>query len=93
MGSARLLKKGLKYPLNKSKEIFNRSIGFKESGSKNDTLSPAIEALLSKRRKDRRWNLNAHNPSQTHFYMEKAGIPSRWNTLNALRILKHLNIE
>lgn len=67
---------------------------FRKAGVNYDErMAPAIDVLLSKRRKDRRWNLNAHHPGQTHFDMEKAGTPSRWNTLNALRILKHFDIE
>jgi len=30
---------------------------------------------------------------EVHFEMEKAGKPSRWNTLRAMRILKHFEIE
>ena len=31
--------------------------------------------------------MQAHHPGQVHFEMEKAGKPSRWNTLRALRVL------
>lgn len=35
-------------------------------------------------------NLQAPYPGQVHFEMEKAGRPSRWNTLRALRVLRWL---
>jgi hypothetical protein len=67
---------------------------FRNAGVNYDErMAPAIEVLVSKRRKDNRWNLNAKHAGQTHFDMEKPGSPSRWNTLNALRVLKHFNIE
>ncbi len=56
----------------------------------DDRMAPAIEVLLKKRRKDGRWNVQAKHPGQTHFDMEKAGQPSRWNTLRAFRVLKGL---
>ena len=45
-----------------------------------------------KRKKDMTWNLQAKYPGRQHFEMEKAGQPSRWNTLHALRVLKHYKI-
>lgn len=53
-------------------------------------MQPAIEVLLKKRRKDGTWPVQAKHPGQTHFDMEQAGQPSRWNTLRALRVLKWL---
>jgi hypothetical protein len=52
-------------------------------------MEDAIQILLDKRRKDRTWPLNAHYSGRLHFEMEKPGKPSRWNTLRALRVLKH----
>jgi hypothetical protein len=54
----------------------------------DDRMSDAIEVLLGKRRSDGRWPLQAKIPGKVHFDMEKAGQPSRWNTLRALRVLK-----
>lgn len=51
-------------------------------------LLPAIEALKSLRKKDGRWTLPSKYPGEVHFDMEKAGLPSRINTLRALRILQ-----
>lgn len=52
-------------------------------------MQPALDVLEKKQRKDHKWPLQAKHPGQTHFDMEKAGRPSRWNTLRALRVLKH----
>lgn len=56
----------------------------------DDRMQHAVDFLLIKRNKDGTWNLNAKHSGLTHFDMEKAGRPSRWNTLRALRVLKHL---
>ena len=56
-------------------------------------MNPAIQVLLKKRNKAATWNLQAKHPGQVHFEMEKAGSPSRWNTLRAMRVLKHFATE
>lgn len=53
----------------------------------------AIDVLLKKRNKDNTWNSQANHPGQVFFHMEKVGAPGRWNTLRALRVLKHFNME
>lgn len=58
----------------------------------DDRLQAAIDVLLKKRNKDGTWNVQAKHPGKTHFDMEKAGRPSRWNTLRALRVLKHFGL-
>lgn len=55
-------------------------------------MKPAVNEILKKRKKDGRWNVEAAHPGQVHFVMEKAGKPSRWNTLRALRVLRHYNL-
>ncbi len=50
-------------------------------------LQEAIDVLIQKRNKDGTWNSQAKHPGKTHFEMEKAGKPSRWNTLRALKVL------
>ena len=56
-------------------------------------MQPAIDVLLNKRRKDGKWPVQSQHSGQVHFEMEKTGHPSRWNTLRALRVLKHNNID
>lgn len=52
-------------------------------------MQDALDVLLKKRRKNGRWPLQGKHPGRTHFEMEHPGEPSRWNTLRALRVLKH----
>lgn len=56
-------------------------------------LQAAVDVLHSKRRKDGLWNVQAKHPGQVHVEMEKAGKASRWNTLRALRVFQHFNID
>jgi hypothetical protein len=56
-------------------------------------LQDAIDVLMKKQNKDNTWNLQANHPGNVHFYMEKVGSPSRWNTLRALRVLNHFNVN
>jgi len=56
----------------------------------DERMSDAIAVLLKKQRKDGKWPVQAKHPGETHFDMEETGKPSRWNTLRALRVLKHL---
>jgi len=51
-------------------------------------MESALGVLGKKRMKDNCWPLQSKHPGQTHFEMEKAGKPSRWNTLRALRVLR-----
>jgi len=59
----------------------------------DDRLQPAIDLLKQKRRKDKRWNSQAKHPGKTHFDMERAGRPSRWVTLFAMRVFDHFGVE
>lgn len=52
-------------------------------------MQDAIDVLLSKQDKNGIWSIPANLPGHVHFQMEQAGKPSRWNTLRALRVLKH----
>lgn len=52
-------------------------------------MSDAINVLIGKQRADYTWPLQAKHAGMVHFEMEKPGKPGRWNTLRALRVLKH----
>lgn len=54
----------------------------------DERMRPAIDVILEKQDRSQKWKLNAGYPGQVHFAMEKAGQPSRWNTLRALRVLR-----
>jgi hypothetical protein len=51
-------------------------------------INDALNVLLYKKNDNGKWLLQAHHKGQVHFDMEKVGVPSRWNTLRALRVLK-----
>jgi hypothetical protein len=55
-------------------------------------MTDALNLLIKKQRADKRWPLQAKHKGQTHFDMEISGEPSRWNTLRALRVLKHFGM-
>ena len=57
--------------------------------ARDPRMEDALAVLQSKRRADGRWPVQSAYPGQVHFTMEKAGGPSRWNTLLALRVLDH----
>ena len=83
----------ISYPRRWRYDILSALDYFQHSKTKWDPrMQPAIDILLKKRNKDGTWNVQAKHPGKTHFDMEKPGTPSRWNTLRALRILKHFQI-
>ena len=54
-------------------------------------MQDALDILEKKRLRNGRWPVQSKYPGQTHFDMEKTGQASRWNTLRALRVLKHFD--
>ncbi|MFC1509256.1 prenyltransferase/squalene oxidase repeat-containing protein [Candidatus Omnitrophota bacterium] len=84
----------LSYPSRWHYDILRALDYFRSAGVQYDPrMQDAIDVLMKKRRADGSWPLQARHPGQTHFDMEKTGEPSRWNTLRALRVLKHFDIE
>jgi hypothetical protein len=66
---------------------------FQRTGASYDErMHDAIDVLIQKRTKDKAWKLQANHPGQIHFQMEQVGKPSRWNTLRAMRVMKHFNL-
>ena len=62
---------------------------FQDCKAPRDTrVTEGIDLLLTKQRKDGFWPLNAGMSGLSFFQMEKAGQPSRMNTLRSLRILR-----
>jgi hypothetical protein len=55
----------------------------------DERTAEAIELVRKKRDEHGRWPLENPHPGRVHFEMEgRAGEPSRWNTLRALRVLR-----
>ncbi len=82
----------LSFPSRWKYDILRALSYFQAAGSPYDPrMQPALDVLQNKRRSDGTWPLQARHPGQTHFEMEKPGQPSRWNTLRALRVLRHFD--
>jgi hypothetical protein len=84
----------LSYPSRWRYDILRALDYFQFAGINYDSrMQDALDILMKKRRKDNKWPLQAKHPGKVHFEMEKSPGPSRWNTLRALRVLKHLGGE
>ena len=84
----------LSYPSRWRYDILRALEYFRSAGVEYDTrMHAAVRVLLKKQRADNRWPVQARHPGQSHLDMEKTGEPSRWNTLRALRVLKHFGVE
>lgn len=83
----------LTYPCRWKYDILRAMDFFQYDGIEWDSrMEAALGILKSKRNKEGTWNMQAAHAGQVHFHMEKAGTPSRWNTLRALRVMKHFEI-
>jgi hypothetical protein len=61
----------------------------RRAGAAPDDRLAAIDLVKKKRDDHGRWPLENPHSGPVHFEMEgRAGQPSRWNTLRALRVLK-----
>ncbi|MCF8255512.1 MAG: hypothetical protein K9H61_08610 [Bacteroidia bacterium] len=84
----------LSYPCRWKYDILRAMDYFQYAGIKwDDRMTEALAHLNKKQNKDGSWNLHAAHSGQVHVIMEKAGKPSKWNTLRMLRIKKHFEIE
>jgi hypothetical protein len=84
----------LTYPCRWRYDILRALDYFQYAGIKWDNrMTEALTYLNKKQNSDGTWNLHAAHPGQVHFIMEKAGKPSKWNTLRMLRIKKYFEIE
>jgi hypothetical protein len=55
----------------------------------DDRIAEAIQLVESKRDASGRWALENSHPGRLHFPLDDGdGLPSRWNTLRALRVLR-----
>ena len=57
-------------------------------GYKDDRLQEAVELILSKQGADGKWNLEATFNGKFQVDIESKGRPSKWITLNSLRVLR-----
>ena len=79
----------LSFPSRWKYDILRALVYFADAGVPCDPrMEDAIDVLLSKRRADGTWPVQAKHTGQVHFDMEPTGTSSRWNTLRALRVRK-----
>jgi hypothetical protein len=84
----------LSYPCRWKYDILRALDYFQDAGRQwDERMKEAIRIILKKRNANKTWNMQAAHPGQVHFVMEKAGAPSRWNTLRSMRILKHFELK
>lgn len=84
----------LAYPSRWRFDILRALDYFQKAGKAYDRrMQDALDLLLSKRRADGKWPVYAHHTGGVHFDMETVGQASRWNTLRALRVFNHFNME
>jgi len=83
----------LSYPSRWRYDILRALEYFRAADIKYDErMQPALDVIMQKRRADGTWPVQSKHPGQVHFDMEQTGGPSRWNTLRALRVLKHFGV-
>lgn len=83
----------LSYPCRWRYDILKALDYFQFAGTEFDKrMNDAIDVLVKKQRKDKKWPVQNRHSGQTHFEMEKVGHASKWNTLRVLRVLKHFNL-
>ena len=84
----------LTYPCRWKYDILRAMDFFQYAGIEWDNrMKAAIDVLKTKRNNEGTWNMQAAHSGQVHVNMEKAGKPSRWNTLRVLRVMKHFKIK
>jgi hypothetical protein len=84
----------LTYPCRWKYDILRAMDFFQYAGIEWDNrMKAAIDILKTKRNNEGTWNMQVAHSGQVHVNMEKAGKPSRWNTLRVLRVMKHFEIE
>lgn len=84
----------LSYPSRWRYDILRALDYFRAAGQPYDTrMQLALDILARKQRKDGTWPVQARHSGQAHFEMEQTGGPSRWNTLRALQVLRHFDLE
>ena len=69
---------------------FIRALDYFQSADapRHERMTDAIELLMKKESKEGRWPAYSPWAGRMYFVIEKAGKPSRWNTLRALRVIK-----
>lgn len=78
----------LQFPLMYQSDLLETASILLELGCRDQRMSDAIERIASKRTEDGRWLLESTFNGRFQVDIEERGVPSRWMTLRALRVLK-----
>jgi hypothetical protein len=79
----------LAFPARWHYDILRALDNFREADAERDPrLEEAVGIVRKKEQPDGRWTLPRGYPGHVFFELEKAGEPSRWNTLRAVRVLR-----
>ena len=79
----------LSFPSRWRYDILRALVYFADAGIPSDQrMDDALGLLMSKRRKDGTWPVQAKHSGQVHFDLEKTGGASRFNTIRAMRVLE-----
>jgi len=79
----------LSFPSRWRYDILRALVYFTDADTPYDPrMNAALDLLISKRKKDGTWPVQAKHPGLVYFDMEQTGTSSRFNTLRALRVLK-----
>ena len=63
-----------------------RALDYWRAFTRDPRLDEALD-LVTRKRRQGTWTLQAKHTGETWFDMERPGTPSRWNTLRALRVI------
>ncbi len=79
----------LAFPIGWRHDILRGLDYFQSSGANRDKrLADVVDLLRTHELRDGRWPSHGRMAGKVWFELEKAGQPSRWNTLRALRVLQ-----
>jgi len=78
----------LQFPLMYQTDVLEIARILVDLGCRDDRLQEAVDLILSKQGADGKWNLEATFNGKYQVDIEDKGRPSKWITLNSLRVLK-----
>ncbi len=72
-------------------DVLEMSLILTGLGYKDERMRDALDLILSKQNESGRWNLEMTYAGRFQFDLERKGKPSKWVTMNALRVLSRFN--
>lgn len=78
----------LSFPLMYQTDLLELLLIFSDLGIKDPRLDDALSVLLNKRGPDGKWFMETSLNGKINIPIEKKGLPSKWITLRAMKVLK-----